>query len=106
MGGQFRALPRLPTCRMSLYSPRTCTRHEVGIYSPRDGPVRPLFVRLPNDGEDIAFSHQDDFFVIQLDFVAGVGAEDHLVASLNGQWMLLAVSRGDALAHSDNFTPL
>src|SRR5690625_552234 len=52
-----------------------------------------------DDAEDLGFAEDDQFFTIELDVVAGVLAEEHLIAYFEGYRAQLAVLQQLALTH-------
>src|SRR5690625_7247625 len=55
-----------------------------------------------DDAEDLGFAEDDQFFTIELDVVAGVLAEEHLIAHFEGYRAQLAVLQQLALTHGND----
>src|SRR5690625_2959368 len=55
-----------------------------------------------DDAEDLGCAEDDQFFTIELDVVAGVLAEEHLIAHFEGYRAQLAVLQQLALTHGND----
>ena len=53
---------------------------------------------LLDDGEDVVFAHDHEFFAVELDFGAGVAGEDDFVALLDAEGGAFAVVEALAVA--------
>ena len=65
-----------------------------------------FFVFVVDDGQDFVLAHDEVFLAIELDFLAGVLAEQDEVAGLHVERHALAVVLGLAIAGSDDFALL
>ena len=59
---------------------------------------------LLDDGEDVFLAHDEQFFAIHLDRLAGILAEQHAIANLDIERAHLAAFEDLAVAYSQDFT--
>ena len=69
-------------------------------------PILSCQLRAGDDAEDFFFAHDDEIFTIQLDFGAGVFAEQNVVAFFNREREYLAFVVALAASDGDDFALL